>query len=180
MVSVGITIFYRCCTWIFQLKKIWNIPPRPKPQRPPIISLMVYYTPEFKREVFNPLGSIRSSVAATNDALKKSGLGEVKVELHCIEELAVMDHDSDDAIDRLKAFEKAKNGNIKKLLNTADTAMLVTRNGVSVQNVQDIKPLQTYFLALSILMQAVANCYTSYSAKKYLCRGLVQINTKEH
>ena len=96
---------------------------------------MVYYTPEFKREVSNPLGVIRSYVAATNDALKKSRLKEVEVELHCIEELAVMDHDWDDSHRRLKAFGRAK-GSLIKLLNTADTAMLVTKSAVSVQKVR--------------------------------------------
>ena len=95
---------------------------------------MVYYTPEFEREVSNPLGVIRSYVAATNDALKNSGLKKVEVELHCIEELAVMDHDSDDTLERIRAFERAK-GSIAQLLNTADVAMLVTKSGVSVQNV---------------------------------------------
>ena len=113
---------------------------------------MVYYTPEFKRGVSNPLGIIRSYVAATNDALIKSGLKEVEVELHCIEELAIIDHDSDDGEERLKAFETAKEGSIIKLLHTADVAMLVTKNGVSVQNFKNIKPLQKYFLALSILV----------------------------
>ena len=95
---------------------------------------MVYYTPEFKREVSNPLGVIRSYVAATNDALKLSHLEEVEVELHCIEELPVMDrNDRDNAHKRLFAFERAK-GSLKKLLNTADAAILVTKNGVSVQN----------------------------------------------
>ena len=93
---------------------------------------MVYYTPEFKREVSNPLGVIRSYVAATNDALKKSLLEEVEVELHCIEELPVMDrNDRDNAHKRLFAFERAK-GSLRKLLNTADAAILVTKNGVSV------------------------------------------------
>ena len=95
---------------------------------------MVYYTPQFRRGFSNPLGIIRSYVAATNDALFKSNLKEVKVELHCIEELAVIDHESDVGLDRLKKFGTAKEGSIVKLLNTADVAMLVTKSGVSVQN----------------------------------------------
>ena len=91
---------------------------------------MVYYTPAFKREVSDPLGVIRSYVASTNDALTKSRLKKVRVELHCIEELAVMDHEWDKTTERLTTFERAK-GSILKLLNTADVAMLVTKNGVS-------------------------------------------------
>ena len=91
---------------------------------------MVYYTPAFKREVSDPLGVIRSYVASTNDALTKSRLKKVRVELHCIEELAVMDHERDKTTERLTTFERAK-GSILKLLNTADVAMLVTKNGVS-------------------------------------------------
>ena len=96
---------------------------------------MVYYTPELKREVSNPLGLIRSYIAATNDALKKSHLKKIEVELHCIEELAVMDHDFDDSHRRLEAFGRAR-GSLLKLLNTADAAMLVTKSGVSVQKVR--------------------------------------------
>ena len=103
-----------------------------RPQHPPIVSLMVYYTPEFEREFTNPLSIIKSYVAATNDAFTKSGMEEVKVKLHCIERLAIMDNERDSCKDRLLAFDAAK-GPMSNLLNSADVALLVTKSGVSKQ-----------------------------------------------
>ena len=94
---------------------------------------MVYYTPEFEREFSNPLSIIKSYVAATNDAFKKSGMEEVKVKLHCIEKLAIMDNEWDKSKDRLDAFDAAK-GPTSNLLNSADVALLLTKSGVSKQN----------------------------------------------
>ena len=91
---------------------------------------MVYYTPQFEQEFSNPLSIIKSYVAATNDAFKKSGLAEVNLKLHCIEKIAIMDKDSDSSNARLDAFDVAK-GTISALLNSADIALLVTRSGVS-------------------------------------------------
>ena len=108
-----------------QLKRLRNV----RPQHPPIISIMVYYTPEFEREFSNPLSIIKSYVAATNDAFKKSGMEEVKVKLHCIEKLAIMDNEWDKSKDRLDAFDAAK-GPTSNLLNSADVALLVTKSGV--------------------------------------------------
>ena len=100
------------------------------PQHPPIVSIMVYYTPEFEEQFSNPLGTIKSYVAATNDAFKKSGLEEVKVKLHCIEKMDIMDDDSDTAEARLDALDNAK-GTTAALLQSADTTLLLTKSGVS-------------------------------------------------
>ena len=91
---------------------------------------MVYYTPEFEEQFSNPLGTIKSYVAATNDAFKKSGLEEVRIKLHCIERMDIMDHDSDTSGARLDAFDNAK-GTTPSLLQSADISLLLTKNGVS-------------------------------------------------
>ena len=101
-----------------------------EPQFPPIVSIMVYYTAEFEHQFSNPLMTIKSYVAATNDAFKKSGLDEVKLKLHCIEKIAIMDSDSDSGEARLDSFDVAK-GTTSALLNSADIALLLTRSGVS-------------------------------------------------
>ena len=105
------------------------------PQDPPIISIMVYYTPEFEQEFSNPLSVIKSYVAATNDAFKRSGLKEVRLKLHCIEKLSITDNEWDLAETRLAAFDNAK-GPLSNLLQSADIALLVTKSGVSIQKVQ--------------------------------------------
>ena len=105
------------------------------PQDPPIISIMVYYTPEFEQEFSNPLSVIKSYVAATNDAFKRSGLKEVRLKLHCIEKLSITDNEWDLAETRLTTFENAK-GTLSNLLQSADIALLVTKSGVSIQKVQ--------------------------------------------
>ena len=107
-----------------------------EPQHPPIVSILVYYTPEFEQQFSNPLGTIKSYVAATNDAFKKSGLEEVKLKLHCIEKIAIMDNDFNTAEARLDAFDNAK-GPTSSLLNSADIALLLTRSGVSKCGVID-------------------------------------------
>ena len=107
-----------------------------EPQHPPIVSILVYYTPEFEQQFSNPLGTIKSYVAATNDAFKKSGLEEVKLKLHCIEKIAIMDNDFNTAEARLDAFDNAK-GPTSSLLNSADIALLLTRSGVSKYGVID-------------------------------------------
>ena len=112
-----------------QRKRLMNV----RPQDPPIISIMVYYTPEFGQEFSNPLSVIKSYVAATNDAFKKSGLEEVRLKLHCIEKLSIMDNERDVAITRLKAFTNAK-GTTSNLLQSADTTLLVTKSGVSTES----------------------------------------------
>ena len=100
-----------------------------QPQHPPIVSIMVYYTPQFEQEFSNPLSTIKSYVAATNDAFKKSGLEEVKLKLHCIERIRIMDHPFDTSNARLNQFDNAK-GSISSLLKSADIALLMTRSGV--------------------------------------------------
>ena len=92
---------------------------------------MVYYTPQFEQQFSNPLSIIKSYVALTNDVFRKSGLGEVKVKLHCIEKIAIMDNELEDTEDRLNEFRDAKGkDNLSSLLNSADMALLMTASGV--------------------------------------------------
>ena len=96
------------------------------------ISIMSYYTPEFKQEFANPKQEIKTYIEATNQAFKNSGMGSVKLQyFDCsFEEIDIMDGPNDNGGDRLDAFTKAK-GNVGFLLKSHDIAMLMTKNGVS-------------------------------------------------
>ena len=134
------------------------------PQDPPIISIMVYYTPEFEQEFSNPLSVIKSYVAATNDAFKRSGLKEVRLKLHCIEKLSITDNEWDLAETRLTTFENAK-GTLSNLLQSADVALLVTKSGVSIQKVQ------IYYFVVAFKMTRIISIL-KFSLMKEQCTEL--------
>ena len=93
-----------------------------------IVSIKVYYTPEFEQEFSNHLGVIDSHIASTNDAFKQSGL-DVQLQLLCTEKIDVMDAKTDDAGARLDQFTEFKGG-VGYVLNSADIAVLMTAYGV--------------------------------------------------
>ena len=88
---------------------------------------------EANAAISNPEQIIKSWIATTNDAFRKSGLDEERIKLHCTEKISIMDNDHDSSEARLTAFDNAK-GDLAGLLNTADIAILLTRSGVSGGN----------------------------------------------
>ena len=52
---------------------------------------MVYFTPDFEEEFEKPESIIRSYIAYANDVFIKSQIDNVKLKLHCISRLDIMD-----------------------------------------------------------------------------------------
>ena len=100
------------------------------------VSVMVYYTNEYLRSFTNKekaIAKIKVYIAVTNQAFINSGLGDVvRLKLHCTPQLAhLKDTEDDTTRERIAQFANYKGKDVKVLLQTADIAMLMTKNGVS-------------------------------------------------
>ena len=95
---------------------------------------MVYYTKEYRQSFTSTdlaRKKIRDYIAENNKAFESARL-DVKLKLHCTpQEISVSDNKEDDPSKRLEDFTKAKRGDVKYLLQSADIAVLMTKNGVS-------------------------------------------------
>ena len=98
------------------------------------ISIMSYYTPEFRQEFSNSTHTaeeiIKLYISATNQAFEHSGIPVELAYFACsIEELDISENENDN--DRLDKFMNAKE-HVAFLLKSHDLAMLVTKDGVSM------------------------------------------------
>ena len=105
---------------------------------------MVYYTQQYLQSFTDEekaIEKIKEYIAINNQAYANSGLeNAVSLQLHCTPQLLdVSDSKYDKGTNRLRAFTTAKKGkdgvaHVKYLLQSADIAILMTKNGVSLHD----------------------------------------------
>ena len=95
--------------------------------------MMAYYTPAFEQEFGGRSEAereINKYIEENNKAFKDSG---INIQLHafCFEKLDISDDAFDDPDQMMRNFDNAK-GSSDALLNSFDFAMLLRKNGVSI------------------------------------------------